>query len=157
VKRKPETPNAVIIGNPHHEGAASLPAAGAEANALSPDCGNTVGYSYGVGSGQEAVARAVETLVREHPGMIEDLLDEHYSRDLVKKIPKLVRRTVRLSSLIVKDTPSTAVNLYSSEATRNYVFGFWPSCIALTRRLGDEPAREHHQQTEQVFRQSRPK
>src|SRR5437870_5730376 len=77
--------------------------------------------------------RTAETLVREHQGMIEDLLDEHYSRDLVKKIPKLVRRTLRLSSLIVKDTPSTAVNVYISEATRNYVFGFWPSCIALSR------------------------
>ncbi len=57
-------------------------------------------------------------------------------------VPKLVRRTMKLSSLVIKDSPSPGVNMYISEAGRNYVFGFWTSCIALCRVALETSLRE---------------
>jgi hypothetical protein len=86
--------------------------------------------------------RKIEVMLRDQHLLLEHLFDDDYSRRLVKMVPKLVRRTMKLSSLVVKDTPSPDVNVYIGEAGRNYVFGFWISCIALCRTALETSLRE---------------
>lgn len=49
---------------------------------------------------------------------------------------------MRLSSLIVQDTPSETVRLCVEEAGRCYLFGFWRSAIALSRAALESALRE---------------
>jgi|SRR3974390_1241870 len=76
---------------------------------------------------------------------LEDLFDEYYSRDFLNRIPKMVRRTMRLSPLIPGKMPSQGVNLYLKEATRTYVFGFWQGSVALSRAAVERGLREEVQ------------
>jgi hypothetical protein len=86
--------------------------------------------------------RKIEVTLRDQHWLLEHLFDDEYSRRLVKMVPKLVRRTMKLSSLVIKDSPSPGLNMYISEAGRNYVFGFWTSCIALCRVALETSLRE---------------
>lgn len=65
-------------------------------------------------------------------GTLEDWLDPYYVRDLLKRVPKMVARTVKLSSVIPQKTPSSAANLNLREATRSYIYGFWQASVALS-------------------------
>ncbi|HLN02106.1 MAG TPA: hypothetical protein VK335_22655 [Bryobacteraceae bacterium] len=64
---------------------------------------------------------------------LEESFDEHYTRELLEQIPALAKRTTRLSLLLAQDLPSEGINVYLSEAARNYIFGFWGGCVALCR------------------------
>jgi hypothetical protein len=77
--------------------------------------------------------RSMEATVAGNREMVSDMFDDHYTRFLVKSVPKYVRRTLRFAPLVVKNIPSSEVRLYLREAGRNYVFGHWPSSIALAR------------------------
>ena len=66
-------------------------------------------------------------------GVLEDWLDNYYVHYLLKRVPKMVARTVKLSSMIPRKIPSSATNLYLREATRSYIYGFWQSSVALAR------------------------
>ena len=81
---------------------------------------------------QVAVLSA-EATFRVNGDMLRNMFDDHYTRSLVKRVPKYVRRTAKLSKLVVKKIPSSEVRLYVREAARNYVFGHWISSIALAR------------------------
>lgn len=64
---------------------------------------------------------------------IATVLNDFYTRDLLKKVEELVQRTMRLNALTPEITPEKNVALYLREATRCYVFGFWDSSVALSR------------------------
>jgi len=66
-------------------------------------------------------------------GFLENRLDEHYTRDLLERIPKMVMRTMKLSQMLPRKVPSLATNMYLKEATRSYIFGLWQGCVALSR------------------------
>jgi hypothetical protein len=72
----------------------------------------------------------------------EDLFDEHYTRNLLERIPKMVKRTMRLSRMMPRKIPSSATNLFLREATRNYVFGLWQGSVALSRAAVEQGLRE---------------
>jgi hypothetical protein len=59
--------------------------------------------------------------------------DYLYTTEMLNRIPKMVGRTLRFSSLVVSELPSTTTNLYLREATRCFVFGLWRGCMALCR------------------------
>lgn len=64
---------------------------------------------------------------------IAAVLNDFYTRDLLKKVEGFVERTMRLNALTPEITPEKNVMLYLREATRCYVFGFWDSSVALSR------------------------
>jgi len=80
------------------------------------------------------------SLIRE----FEELqIDEAYTRDMLDRIPKMVRRTLRLSTIPRTDRPpSRETNLYLKEDTRSYVFGFWQASIALSRAAVEAELKE---------------
>ncbi len=57
-------------------------------------------------------------------GVLEDWLDTYYVRDLLKRVPKMVARTVKLSSMIPQKTPSSATNLYLGKPPAATFTGF---------------------------------
>lgn len=61
------------------------------------------------------------------------VLDDFYTRDMLKKVEQFVARTMRLNVLSPAIPPEKNVALYLREATRCYVFGFWDSSVALSR------------------------
>ncbi|MGA2263711.1 MAG: DUF4145 domain-containing protein [Acidobacteriota bacterium] len=70
-------------------------------------------------------------------------IDAAYTRDMLDRIPKMVRRTLRLSTMPRSDKPpSRETNLYLREATRSYVFGFWQASIALSRTAVEAALKE---------------
>ena len=75
--------------------------------------------------------------------LLEFYIDEKYTQDLVERVPKMVARTMRLNALgPVHTLPIPATNLYISEATRTYVFGFWHASIAFSRAALEAALRE---------------
>jgi hypothetical protein len=64
---------------------------------------------------------------------IATVLNDFYTRDLLKKVEELVKRTMRLNLLTPEVTPEKDVALYLREATRCYIFGFCDSSVALSR------------------------
>jgi len=68
--------------------------------------------------------------------------DEHYSRELLRRVPKMVERTLSLSRLEASQTPAQATNLYIREATRCYILGLWAGCAALARAALEYALRE---------------
>jgi hypothetical protein len=72
----------------------------------------------------------------------ENEFDEYYTRNLLESVPKMVARTMRLSRMVPRKMPSSAVNLYLRESTRSYIFGFWSGSIALARAAVEQGLRE---------------
>jgi predicted RNA-binding Zn-ribbon protein involved in translation (DUF1610 family) len=64
---------------------------------------------------------------------IARILNDFYTRDFLKRVGKLVERTMRLNAMESRTNPARSVNLYLREATRCCVFGFWDSSVALSR------------------------
>lgn len=69
-------------------------------------------------------------------------LDEYYVHDMLERIPKMVRRTKRFSTIVPNRTPSKEINLYLREATRCYIFGFWHASVSLCRATVEQALRE---------------
>jgi len=83
----------------------------------------------------------VLSAAKDH-GIIDEYLDFNYSVDLLKLVPKIVARTIRLSRLTASQTPATATDVFLTEATRSYVFGFWNASVALSRAAVEQALRE---------------
>jgi hypothetical protein len=90
---------------------------------------------------QKAVL-ATEAMLAGNRELVTGMFDDYYTRALVKSVPKYVRRTVKLASLVVQKVPSSEVRLYFREAGKNYVFGHWCSSIALSRVALETSLRE---------------
>jgi hypothetical protein len=85
------------------------------------------------GFGDEQMAAWLRLNLEKHPKILEYVLDEFYTRDFLKKVRKIVERTMLLKAMGAKAKPEGGVNLYLREAARCYVFGFWDSSVALSR------------------------
>lgn len=78
-------------------------------------------------------AHVEDALRASAPGFIEGLFDDYFTADMLKRIPKMVSRAMKLKSLVPRTLPSPATNLYLMEATRSYIFGFWYGSVAFSR------------------------
>ena len=91
-------------------------------------------------------ATAFETLFSQRlsqtRNFFESQFDEHYTRQLLDRIPQMVARTFKLSPMFPNRLPSAATNLYLKEATRGYIFGFWQGSVALSRAAVEQGLRE---------------
>jgi hypothetical protein len=85
---------------------------------------------------------AVENLVQEIPDVIEDLLDEYFTREMVGMIAGCVRRTLKLSRLQAKRQPTVTTSTFLGEASRTYIMGFAQASIALSRAALEQALKE---------------
>ena len=90
-------------------------------------------YSGSVRTFGDDQSKVIESMVRSHPDLIADCLDEFFTREVIKAVPGYVERTLQWSQMEAALTPSTATNTYIREATRTYVLGFPQASIALCR------------------------
>jgi hypothetical protein len=87
--------------------------------------------------------KAVECLVQSHPDIIESLLDERYTRELIDAIPGYVRRTIQLSRMDATRRPSEVTNTYVREATRTFILSLPNACMALCRAALEQSLKEN--------------
>jgi hypothetical protein len=73
---------------------------------------------------------------------LEDLLDDHYSREVLKRVPKMVDRTIKLAQILPDMLPSKHVDLYLKDATRSYIFGLWTASVSLCRAAVERSLRD---------------
>jgi hypothetical protein len=76
------------------------------------------------------------------PEVVEEWLDEYFTREMIRKIPKMVERTMKLSNLGVEEAPPEQLNVYLQEATRCFVLGLPQASIALCRAALEQRIRE---------------
>jgi len=62
--------------------------------------------------------RIPDSFIEQHTHIVERWLDDHYSLTQLENIPGLIRRTLQLTALTAKATPSAQTNFYISEASR---------------------------------------
>lgn len=89
-----------------------------------------------------AVVRSLEALPSFDEEVVSSMFDDHYTRLFLANIPKYVKRTEKLATLVVRSIPLDEARLYVREAGRNYVFGHWLSSIALARAALEVALRE---------------
>ena len=78
-------------------------------------------------------AKVLLAFWQRHPESWKWATDEFYSRQSVSDIPKVVRRFLKLSPVLVGRIPSTEVSLYLREATQCFLHGFYQGSTALSR------------------------
>lgn len=76
---------------------------------------------------------------REHA---QSTLDDCFCRILIKQIPKMVSRALRLEPLVVSEFPREPVNVYLREATRAYLLGLFIASVALARSALEQALEE---------------
>ena|SRR2546425_2296510 len=81
-------------------------------------------------------------ILRHRRDMLEWSLDDHYSRSLLKEVPEIVRRALKLEPLYVKRQIKGPAETYVREATRAYLFGFFQASVALSRSALEQSLRE---------------
>jgi len=75
--------------------------------------------------------------------IIEDLLDERFTRDVINAVAGYVKRTLELSRLEAARIPSTLTNGYLREASRTYIFGLPHASVALCRAALEQALKEN--------------
>jgi Domain of unknown function (DUF4145) len=85
----------------------------------------------------------IEKLVIAAPELVNDFLDERFTRDLIDAVSGYVRRTMRLSRLEGSRTPSQVTNGYLREAVRTYVMGLPQASVALSRAALEQALKEN--------------
>jgi hypothetical protein len=83
-----------------------------------------------------------EILALVAPDVVEGWLDEYFTREVIRKIPKMVERAMRLSNLGVEKSPPEQLNAYLQEATKCFVLGLPQAAIALCRAALEQGLRE---------------
>jgi hypothetical protein len=86
---------------------------------------------------------SIETLVQTVPELINDFLDERFTRDVVNEVAGYVRRTMQLSRLEGSLVPSKVTNGYLREAVRTYILGLPQACVALSRAALEQALKEN--------------
>jgi hypothetical protein len=84
-----------------------------------------------------------EKRLEDTPEIIEEFLDERFTRDVINAVPGYVRRTLELSRLEGSRLPSTRTNGYLREASRTYIFGLPQASIALCRAALEQALKEN--------------
>ena len=74
--------------------------------------------------------------------MIEELLDERFTRDVIDEVSGYVRRTLELSQMKCATIPSKVTNGYLREAVRTYVIGLPQASVALSRAALEQALKE---------------
>ena len=87
--------------------------------------------------------KSIEKIVQSIPEVIEDFLDDYYTRELVNAVPGYVLRTLKFSRMESARTPSPVTNTYLREATRAYIVGFPQACVALCRAALEQGLKEN--------------
>lgn len=85
---------------------------------------------------------AIEKLVEGAPELIKDLLDDHFTRDLIGKVSGYVNRTLQLSRVQSSGQPSSITNGYLREAVRTYILGLPQASVALSRAALEQALKE---------------
>jgi hypothetical protein len=94
----------------------------------------------------------LDSVVRDHRSVVDKFLDRHYTLRQLAQVPSLVDRTIRLSHLRAKDTPSAQTNRYLGEASRAFIMGLPLASVAMSRsaleqaikeRMGEQAKRKH--------------
>ncbi|MGB8459534.1 MAG: hypothetical protein WCE50_17550 [Candidatus Acidiferrum sp.] len=90
-----------------------------------------------------ALASCRESLTEAGLAKIHDLfpepkrlrwaLDQHYSREVVASVPGIVSRLLQIDPATVGRVPNKQTDIYVSEATRCFIYGFPQATIALCR------------------------
>jgi hypothetical protein len=72
------------------------------------------------------------------------LLDDFYCHELLERVPKIVRRTLELSSLAIPAAtmPRSTVHVFYEQAVRCYVLGLWQAAAVLARGTVETALRE---------------
>lgn len=84
----------------------------------------------------------IERLVEEAPELIKSLLNDHFTRDLIKNVPGYVDRTLQLSRVQALGKPSIITNGYLREAVRTYILGLPLASVALSRAALEQALKE---------------
>jgi hypothetical protein len=86
------------------------------------------------GFADKQTARLInEYLKGRNVKLLEYLLDDYYTRDFLKKVKKMVKRTIRLDTAAPVSFPNREINLCLREATRCWILSLWDSSVALSR------------------------
>lgn len=91
----------------------------------------------------------VEKLMDTAPELINDFLDERFTRNVVNAVSGYVKRTMQLSRLESGRLPSHLTNGYLREAVRTYILGLPQASVALSRAAMEQALKENlgHQGT----------
>jgi hypothetical protein len=84
-----------------------------------------------------------EKMLAATPNLIDELLDERFTRDVIRAVPGYVDRTMELSRLEGYDIPSKVTNRYVQEAVRTYIFGLTQASVALCRAAMEQALKEN--------------
>jgi hypothetical protein len=84
----------------------------------------------------------IEKLVQTVPELIDNLLDERFTRDVINEVSGYVRRTMQLSRLEGSIVPSKITNGYLKEAVRTYILGLPQASVALSRAALEQALKE---------------
>lgn len=60
-------------------------------------------------------------------------VDDHYSRQCVNDVSRIVKRFLKLTPVLVGRIPNDEVSLYLREATQSFIHGFFQASTALAR------------------------
>ncbi len=74
--------------------------------------------------------------------ILESSLDHCFCRTLVKQIPTMVSRALRLEPLVISEYTKGSVNVYLREATRTYLLGLFIASVALSRSTLEQALEE---------------
>lgn len=84
----------------------------------------------------------LEKCVENGPEIIEEFLDEQFTRDVIDEVSGYVRRTLELSQMKCATIPSKITNGYLREAVRTYILGLPQASVALSRAALEQALKE---------------
>jgi len=84
----------------------------------------------------------LENRLQSEPDLLEALLDDRFTRDVIANVSGYVSRTLRLSRLEASRIPSKATNVYVREAMRTYILGLPQASVALSRAALEQALKE---------------
>src|SRR5258708_7297306 len=93
-------------------------------------------------SKRKDISSIIDDLVQRVPQVVSDLLNERYTRLVVRAVPGYVSRTLEFSRMESAHFPSEITNTYLREATRAYIMGLAQASIALSRAALEQGLKE---------------
>jgi len=90
----------------------------------------------------QTLARLTEKFAHIDPDLTFYLLDNCFTRQLLKGVGGCVERTMKLSALEAESKPSMVTSQYLREAVQTYVFGLAQASVALSRAALEQALKE---------------
>jgi hypothetical protein len=93
---------------------------------------------------QEADLSGIESILAgADPKFLRREFDREYTLQILREVPRVVERTLRLSTLVAsKRAPTRRLQTYLQQATRCYLFGLSAASVALSRAAVEHALRE---------------